>query len=335
MFEQTLFLNNFTAQISSNDSQIQDSLEKYLDFSVKTETKSDLVLRVDFVVHPGRDNPKDVQLHYENKCDPKQLRLTNKLSLPLIEVENDFKKGRITCHIYSYMDSYLHKEQMFNLALKKAFHLHLSRRDQFFIHASGVYKKDKGILFCGSSGSGKSTLALHLAQRGYHFLTDDGSFFQWNDNSVCMHPFPTMIGVEEYILKLYPQYRDSVIPDYLYGEKMRLAYGKVSEATLPKGLRGKMIVFPHYRRDCQPSIRRLSVFDTYHLLVQEHREFISINSYNRESYKNNQLAFMSLAQQWEGYELIYDQDADTACRMIVDKFNEAMIKGKQIEKMVR
>ena len=49
----------------------------------------------------------------------------------------------------------------------------LFRKGLIPLHASGILKNDKAILFTGESGAGKSTTTAQLALRGYKIFTDD------------------------------------------------------------------------------------------------------------------------------------------------------------------
>lgn len=49
----------------------------------------------------------------------------------------------------------------------------LYQRGQVPLHASGILKDGKLIVFCGHSGAGKSTLLANLSKKGYTIFTDD------------------------------------------------------------------------------------------------------------------------------------------------------------------
>ena len=63
-----------------------------------------------------------------------------------------------------------------------------ARTDLMWVHAGGVERDGKAILFAGPSGNGKSTMVTLLCERGWRFLSDDIAPIRMNADEVL--PFP-------------------------------------------------------------------------------------------------------------------------------------------------
>lgn len=81
----------------------------------------------------------------------------------------------------------------------------LKTRGIFPIHAAGLERHGKGILFPGKSGCGKSTLSLQLLRHGYRLLGDDTVFVRRSGGGAEMLFFPEEVDVCSETVDLYPQ----------------------------------------------------------------------------------------------------------------------------------
>jgi len=63
-----------------------------------------------------------------------------------------------------------------------------ARADLMWVHAGGVERRRKAILFAGPSGNGKSTMVTLLCERGWRFLSDDIAPIRMDADEVI--PFP-------------------------------------------------------------------------------------------------------------------------------------------------
>ncbi|MDD1776710.1 MAG: hypothetical protein LUQ65_00970 [Candidatus Helarchaeota archaeon] len=69
----------------------------------------------------------------------------------------------------------------------------LLAHDIFRLHAACVSKDNQALLICGANSTGKTTLLLKLLQEGFHFVSDDSVYLQFqNDRLICI-PFPKTI----------------------------------------------------------------------------------------------------------------------------------------------
>ena len=75
----------------------------------------------------------------------------------------------------------------------------------FPIHAAGLQRGGKGILFPGKSCCGKSTLSYHLLQHGYKLLGDDTVFIRRAGTGAEMLFFPEEVDVCSETVDLFSQ----------------------------------------------------------------------------------------------------------------------------------
>lgn len=68
----------------------------------------------------------------------------------------------------------------------------------FVFHAGAVSLRGEGIALFGPSGAGKTTLSLALAQRGFHYLTDDFATI----NGLELQPFPRAVNIRNGTLQM-------------------------------------------------------------------------------------------------------------------------------------
>lgn len=81
----------------------------------------------------------------------------------------------------------------------------LKTRGIFPVHAAGLERQGKGILFPGKSGCGKSTLSRYLLSHGYRLLGDDTVFVGRDGGGARMLFFPEEVDVCSETVDLYPQ----------------------------------------------------------------------------------------------------------------------------------
>lgn len=70
-----------------------------------------------------------------------------------------------------------------------------------FIHASGLYKNQQGILFPAWRNTGKTNIMLSALNQGYGFLGDDYCVVHFN----TVFPYPKKINLFSYNIAQYPQ----------------------------------------------------------------------------------------------------------------------------------
>lgn len=77
-------------------------------------------------------------------------------------------------------------------AIKQVLSAYLLKKQIYPIHASAVYKQQKGYIFVASSHQGKSSLFLNLIANGFEPLNDDIVFWGVCDNNVILYPCPIL-----------------------------------------------------------------------------------------------------------------------------------------------
>lgn len=75
----------------------------------------------------------------------------------------------------------------------------------FPLHAAGLVRDGRSVLFLGKSGSGKSTLSIHLVKGGYGLLSDDTVFLRLDDGRVESLSFPEEINVTKKTIEMIPE----------------------------------------------------------------------------------------------------------------------------------
>jgi hypothetical protein len=81
----------------------------------------------------------------------------------------------------------------------------LRRRGCFLVHAAGVSKHGKGVIFVGQSHSGKTTTALNLALNGWELLSNDVILVMPSEAGMMAYPVPDVVTFRPKTLTLLPQ----------------------------------------------------------------------------------------------------------------------------------
>ena len=95
----------------------------------------------------------------------------------------------------------------FNILIGVVDHLFakvLLEHEIFRLHAACVSKDNQALLICGANSTGKTTLLLKFLQEGFHFVSDDSVYLQFqNDRLMCI-PFPKTIIAQYNDIKKFP-----------------------------------------------------------------------------------------------------------------------------------
>lgn len=134
----------------------------------------------------------------------------------------------------------------------------LKARGIFPVHAAGLERNGKGILFPGKSGCGKSTLSCHLLEHGYRLLGDDTVFVRRSGSRAQMLFFPEEVDITADMLDLSSNLamaRRRADDRWQPKERINLSglgRGRVVESSL-----ADILVFPRISRDGKTSYDRV------------------------------------------------------------------------------
>ncbi len=81
----------------------------------------------------------------------------------------------------------------------------LRRRGYFLLHAAGVSKHGKGLIFVGQSHSGKTTTALNLVLSGWELLSNDVILVRQLAGEMLAYPVPDVVTFRPKTLQMLPQ----------------------------------------------------------------------------------------------------------------------------------
>jgi len=121
----------------------------------------------------------------------------------------------------------------------------LKTRGVFPVHAAGLQKGSKGILFPGKSGCGKSTLSLHLLRHGYKLLGDDTVFLRRKGKGAEMLFFPEDVDVCAETVDLFPRLALARnLTEDRWQPKARVNLNEVGSDAVVESSNTDVLVFP-------------------------------------------------------------------------------------------
>ncbi|MBE0428765.1 MAG: hypothetical protein IBX61_02710 [Thermoleophilia bacterium] len=121
----------------------------------------------------------------------------------------------------------------------------LKTRGVFPIHAAGLERRGKGVLFPGKSGCGKSTLSLHLLRQGFRLLGDDTVFVRRARGGAEMLFFPEEVDVCSETVDLYPQLALARnLTEDRWQPRARVNLNDVGSDAVIESCRTDLLVFP-------------------------------------------------------------------------------------------
>ena len=121
----------------------------------------------------------------------------------------------------------------------------LKARGVFPVHAAGLQRHGKGILFPGRSGCGKSTLSLHLLRHGYKLLGDDTVFVRRQGKKAEMLFFPEEVDVCSETVDLFPQLALARnLTEDRWEPKARVNLNEVGPEAVMESCATDLLVFP-------------------------------------------------------------------------------------------
>jgi len=181
-------------KIHRSDNFLKDAISnpdvQYNYFLTKKPIEPDIVVFIDSF-SPDLDGCTIVDQKYHIKQDYLYFRDAHKIARWEAEISG-FEKSKITirlnCNLFGLI---------FSMGLIEFFIRYLFvQRGYAFIHAFGVHKEGKGMLFPARSGVGKTVSTIYFLEDGYSLLSDN--FVIVKDKT--MYAFPTPMNVFTYNL---------------------------------------------------------------------------------------------------------------------------------------
>jgi hypothetical protein len=162
----------------------------------------------------------------------------------------------------------------------------LLQRGLMPLHASGIIKDNKLILFTGDSGAGKSTTLAHLVARGYRIFTDDVCVLR-----VSPQNQEIVEGIASYpMIKLWDDAISKLDNDSFSSRSFRVKpdadkYGYFFYDTFIKEPYpiDKIFILKAGDQETKPDSRRLTGIEAFRLLEkQAYRNYLITNQFLRE-----------------------------------------------------
>ena len=157
------------------------------------------------------------------------------------------------------------KQQMYSILYDKEFNDWMMT-----LHASGILKNGKAILFSAAGGSGKSSVAAILKAHGYGYISDD---FIAADASGNVYPFPAAISVKEGAVKtlseFYPELKEKDLELAFTGKKVRYLPVHNESETEAAPFPVKALVFVSYNNSSSFIFEEVGKKEALQLLLKE------------------------------------------------------------------
>lgn len=138
-----------------------------------------------------------------------------------------------------------------------------ARRDLMWMHAGGVERAGRAVIFAGPSGNGKSTMVTLLCERGWRFLSDDIAPVRMNVDEVL--PFPQAPRRRIHPGETLPPQRIGV----LERESVVIDPNLIQRDPMPIG----GIVFPLFRGDQPAELNRVAPGEAAFKLIRDCTNF--------------------------------------------------------------
>lgn len=175
---------------------------------------------------------------------------------PVVRMSIDSKRNVIKATIDDPEGTYC--ENLIDFVVMRPLRYLLGRAGFFYLHAATVSRGQECLVISGVHNSGKSTTAVTLARAGYRLLADDDCFVRCTQKGNGVIPFPTKIGLNDGILRGYPDLRSRLVKGYRYCGKQRFSFSDnfdSSSAGVPYACRA--ILFPVYDRSADRAYLKL------------------------------------------------------------------------------
>lgn len=141
------------------------------------------------------------------------------------------------------------------------------------LHAAGLSKNNKTLLFTGPSGAGKSTLSSHFLLNGYQYLGDDSIPIDLDSNEAFA--LPTAISLKAGSWELFHQHKST-----LAHSKLRREFDKPMKTLCPDGQSVQAnktsiaaLIFSQYDANSTNSLESIDLDQALYLIQQAETKF--------------------------------------------------------------
>ena len=299
-------------KLSTNSKRIYKLIENVLDLDNSFRcSRSKIKIRFYLNETTLENQNSEKKFVYQSQLEKKKTLLSS-FGKRIVSVTTDLKANVARGTIADYKES--HKERLLDFMLMKPLRFILKHHGLFFLHSSAVCKDRDCLLISGSQNSGKSTLALVLAQNGFNLLADDDCFIKLVRNQPQLFPFPTKMGLNDRILKRYPELIKHTLKNYRYGRKRRISLSSISNSNATKALRCRMIIFPRYQAKGKICLKEMPKEEVLRRLGKD-----SPMVYSKKQAQRMFWTLYSLAKTANSFELIYNDDKLNEVPQLVNK----------------
>jgi hypothetical protein len=155
---------------------------------------------------------------------------------------------KATIYVPSTLDLSLRAARLLvlNTVLYATDHL-LRHQGLFSLHAAGLVRGDRHVLFVAQSDSGKSTATLQLLRRGWSYVTDDVVLLSANheDRPVTAWSFRRELSVDNDAAATFPELGGVDWPTMLYdSNKWRIDPERLYPGRYQPSMRPRLLLFP-------------------------------------------------------------------------------------------
>lgn len=313
---------HFLIKVNTDSNAIYTLIKRFLDLSDtlgSSVRKINIYFYFNFLKDKILDDSKKLLFHsYFNKNNLYTAAFGNRIA----EITVDPKRKIVRGNIFHFDE--LYKECFLDFIFSQPLRFILAHYGLFFLHASAVCKGKDCILFSGKQSSGKTTLALSLAQNGFKFLADDDCFVKSSQRKNIIIPLPTKAGLTDKLIRRFPEFKQSVLKNYAYGDKQRISLNNFSLYAKPQKYVCKILLFPKFKAHTKITLNPLSKEEALRRLINENSSIYSRPGYKKLSV-NNFWTLYNFTNKVKAFEIIYSDEKLNEIPSIVD---ELLIQSK-------
>lgn len=183
-------------------------------------------------------------------------------------------------------------------------------RDALVLHAAGVSKHQRTLLFAGPSGAGKSTLTSHLLGAGFDYLGDDNIPIDMHTN--CAFALPMAISLKQGSWAMFEHFQAALDTSPIHREfdKPMKTFAPEQAAIETQPTQITALVFSHYNRAGENQLKPVDLDTALGLIQQAETKF------NPDTISHTPKALLHWLSQVPTYTLRYNSlDYATQCAM--------------------